>query len=523
MRTNSRLMISGAIVALLLVAVASVTIEFAGTPPPELYTNSATQSINSLDFFADSYDNPRIAVVKPIFTCTAYTNAFYDFYSKYASSTVPFITTDLELLNVTAKDGWRWSAGLARFLSSVKASTAGLSLGQSLALIDEIDVTMGALFDNDTRVYDVVILGFTEYVTQEEYNHFKRFVAIGGTLIILDACNFLAEVEYYPPTSPDEAGHLSLVKGHGWEFNGTHAWRSVYHRWPEDNRNWVGSNFWKWWTGTHYDFFQANTSHPISVYIRNNYKQNVTSRYRAHEENKLENLTNTQIIGYWHFIDPAEAPEDPVVAYQHKYGAGYVFHTGIMASDVIDDEEFLQSFLIGAVRMGLGEEVGEGSFWKDSSFQSLTSLCDENGIQIAQTDPLSGIVSFYVDFNTSIIVQNKRMYSLTSVHALISRLNSNYPIEPIAINGSIFNESSLYWHVEVNTWDLVDAEYEFKIGCRFTSVSNSSDCLDSTLLVTLHEVKNIPDEIKNSLYIALGSFAAILALVYVYIMHKGRR
>ncbi|MFX1273026.1 MAG: hypothetical protein ACFFAX_15190, partial [Promethearchaeota archaeon] len=263
--------------------------------------------------------NPRIAVVKPIFTDTAYSSAFYNFYSKYMGYT-DYIDTDLHLLNVTVKDGWGWSAGLSNFLTSFKAGIAGLSLGENVELIDEIDVTMGALFENNSRVYDVVILGFTEYVTIEEYNFYKRFVETGGTLIIMDACNFLAEVKYYPPASPDEVGYLSLVKGHGWEFNGTYAWKSVYHRWPEENRNWVASNYWKWWTGDHYDYFQSSTSHPISTYLRNNYGQNIISSYGAHEENRLENFTDSQIIGYWHFIDPDEEPNDPVVAYQHRYG-----------------------------------------------------------------------------------------------------------------------------------------------------------------------------------------------------------
>jgi hypothetical protein len=515
--------VSGAIAFILLVSVVSTVNGIAGTPLTDLSTSSAIQGSNLLGSIVAGNDHPRIAAVKPIFTDTAYSSAFYNFYREYASSTQPFITTDLDLFNVTVKDGWGWSTRLADFLGCIKASLAGLSLGQSVALIDEINVTMGALFDEDRRVYDVVILGFTEYVTLEEYYYYKRFVETGGTLIIMDACNFLAEVKYHPPTSPGEVGYLSLVKGHGWEFNGTHAWKSVYHRWPEENRNWVGSNFWKWWSGSHYDFFQANTSHPISTYIRTNYGQNVTPRYDGHEENKLENLTDTQVIGYWHFIDPVEAPEDPVAAYQHKYGDGSVFHTGIMASDVIDDEEFLQAFLVSAVRMGIAGEVGDWAFWEDSSFQSLTSSFYENGTQVAQDGCLSGVVSFFVNFSTNVFAQNRSLYSLRSVHIRISRQDSSYSSEPSTINGSMLGEDSLSWHIEVNTWDLFDAEYMFEIGCRFTSLSNSSDHIDSTLMVSVHRVKNIPDEIRNSLYIASGSLIAILALVCAYIVWNGRR
>jgi hypothetical protein len=514
---------SCAIVAILLVNAVSAASGPTETLFPESSASSAAQSTNLFASLVEGTNNPKIAVVKPIFTQTAYSSAFYDFYTRYSSSTEPFINTDLEKLNVTVKDGWKWSAGLANFLHSIKANYAGLSFGQSVMLIDEVDVTLGALFDEDQRVYDVVILGFTEYVTHEEYYYYKRFVETGGTLIIMDACNFLAEVKYHPPSSPGGVGYLSLVKGHGWEFNGSHAWKSVYHRWPEENRNWVGSNFWKYWTGSHYDFFQANTSHPVSVHIRNNYEQNVNSRYDGHEENKLENLTDTQIIGYWHFIDPTEAPEDPVAAYQHKYGDGNVFHTGILASDVINEEEFLQAFLVSAVRMGLVGDVGEWSFREDSSFQYMISTFYENGSLVPQNASISGVVTFHVNFSTSIIARNLGFYALRSVHVRIYHQNPDYSFEPLIVNGSMLGEIARAWCIEINTWDLFDSEYVFELGCRFTSVSNNSDSLDSTLMVSVLNVKNIPNEIWSNLYLATGSLATILALMCVYIVFNGRR
>jgi len=521
--TNNVIRASGAIIIILLVSMVSTASDATKTPLQVFSTGPAIQDSTLNDLLIAGNDNPRIAVVKPIFTDTAYSSAFYIFYGLYASSTEPFITTDLDLFNVTVKDGWGWSKRLDKFLSSLKASFAGLSLGQSVALIDEIDVTMGALFDEDRRVYDVVILGFTEYVTREEYYYYMRFVETGGTLIIMDACNFLAEVKYYPPTSPGEVGYLSLVKGHGWEFNGTHAWKSAYHRWPEENRNWVGGNYWKWWSGKHYDVFQSNTTHPISTYIRNYYEQNVTTVYRAHEENRLENLTETEVIGYWHFIDPNEAPEDPIAAYQHKYGNGSVFHTGIMASDVIDVEEFLQAFLVSAVRMGLTGEVGEWTFWEDSYFQSLSRMFYENGTQVQQDGCLSGVVTVQVSFNTSIIARNQRAYSLRSVYVRIYPQDSIPSSEQSTIDGNVSGEDSLNWSIVVDTWDLSETEYVFELVCRFSSVSNISDYLESTLMVAVHKVDNIPDEVMNSLYVALGSLATILVFMCVCIVLNGRR
>ena len=300
----------------------------------------------------------RIAVVKPIFSTTAYKDAFYTFYQRYGwMDPGTYITNDLNYLNVTVKDGWGFSEGLSEFLGYNKLPY--MVFGEEITYIDEIDVIEGALFSGAERVYDVLILGFTEYVTQEEYTAYKTFVAMGGLLILVDACNFLAEVKYHPPASPDQPGYLSLVKGHGWEFNGTHAWKSVYHRWPEENRNWVGSNYWKFWRGIHYDQFIANTSHQISKYLEANHGKAIDTSYGAHEENKLENFTDTQIIGYWNFVNWSEAPEDPVVAYQHWYAKGSVIHTGIVASRWVDSERYLMDFMVSAIRLGIAGEVGD--------------------------------------------------------------------------------------------------------------------------------------------------------------------
>jgi hypothetical protein len=515
--------VSSVVPIMLLIIAASTTNGIAAASIQEASSGSVIHDPSLLSTKVAGNDNPRIAVVKPIFTDTAYSNAFYTFYRKHRLSTEPYITSDLNYFNVTVKDGWRWSKRLFYFLTSVKASLAGLSLHQNVALIDEINVTLGALFDEDSRVYDVVILGFTEYVTVEEYNYYRRFVETGGTLIILDACNFLAEVKYHPPTSPGEPGYLSLVKGHGWEFNGTHAWKSVYRRWPEENRNWVGSNYWKYWYGDHYDYFQANTSHPISAYIRDRYMQNVTTSYGAHEENKLENFTDTQIIGYWHFIDKSEAPEDPVVAYQHRYGSGSVFHAGIMGSDVIGREEYLQAFLVSAVRMGLTGEVGDWSFWQDSFFDSHTELLYENGTKVGQDGYLSGVVMCNVSLNTTVIAQDGGLYELTSVDVHIYPTDSSVYAQMLTVAGKAMDEDNLHWQVVVDTPYLLDGKYTFEVRCRFTSRSNDTLHVDSILMISVHEVKNIPDKLRDALLVASTSLCAIMVLACVAVIWTGRR
>ena len=66
-------------------------------------------------------------------------------------------------------------------------------------------------------------------MTQKEYDNLKHFVENGGTLILLDGNVFYAQVSY------DKYHHtITLVKGHGWAFNGKSAWKSVSERWANE-------------------------------------------------------------------------------------------------------------------------------------------------------------------------------------------------------------------------------------------------------------------------------------------------
>jgi hypothetical protein len=106
---------------------------------------------------------PRVAVVKPVFTATAY-SSFYKFYAKYVSTPMDqIITSDLGLLNATLVDSWGWSDGLQQFLTSSTARENGLSLERNLTMLSDVSVTEGRLLhENGARRFDVVILGFAE-------------------------------------------------------------------------------------------------------------------------------------------------------------------------------------------------------------------------------------------------------------------------------------------------------------------------------------------------------------------------
>lgn len=105
-------------------------------------------------------------------------------------------------------------------------------------MITDADVDSGGIFlKNGSNEYDVVILGYQEYVTQKEYDSFKRFVSNGGTMIIPDGNVFYAEVEYDNSTKT-----IRLVKGHGWAFKDKSACKSIDERWAKETAMGVGSN-----------------------------------------------------------------------------------------------------------------------------------------------------------------------------------------------------------------------------------------------------------------------------------------
>ena len=105
------------------------------------------------------------------------------------------------------------------------------------------DVDTGLIFTNGANKYDIIVLGHEEYVTQNEYDNFKKFVANGGYPYSLDGNVFYAEVKYDRNNNT-----ISLVKGHYWEFNGKSAWRSVEERWAKETSEWIGSNFLCCWS-----------------------------------------------------------------------------------------------------------------------------------------------------------------------------------------------------------------------------------------------------------------------------------
>jgi len=286
----------------------------------------------------------RVAVVEPVFTTTAY-SSFYSFYSKYAHTPMGvLIKKDLGLLNTTLREGWGFSSSLYSFVTSSLAKRAGLSVGNNTWIISDVDVNNGELFNSrGGRNFDVVILGFTEYVTLKEYLAYKHFVASGGHILVLSACNFLAEVSYNPLTK-----RVSLVEGHGWVFNGTAAWRGVYARWYTDNTDWVGSNY-ALYSARGYTISGAvaNTTHPLSVFLRTRFSTLLFNDYAPHEENIITNSSDL-VIAYWR-LSYSKHPDWVVAIYEHRYQRGSLIHLGVFGTDILSQDKALQYFVLASI------------------------------------------------------------------------------------------------------------------------------------------------------------------------------
>lgn len=320
--------------------------------PPVLfgYGNNGAEPGPAVPLADGSAYGHRVAFVKPVFTATAY-SSFYDFYNaNQAAQADAHITSSssIRLLNARVLNTWGWSDGLHDFLNS-KLKGAGV------AVLTDLDVHQGKLFQDGHRAYDVLVLGFSEYVTAAEYHQYQRFASSGGTIIFLDATQFLAEVQYHP-----ESGTLSLVKGHGWVFNGTSAWRGPFHRWFENNTAWIGSNYGAVVSdrGVRFHGAVATGGHPVSQALEVAFGPGpVFKNYHHHEENTVVNPQAT-IIAKW---DVSGVPPGTLVAaYELKYGAGRVLHTGVFGSDLIGSDPQMQYFLLSMLSYAISSYWHQG-------------------------------------------------------------------------------------------------------------------------------------------------------------------
>ncbi len=290
----------------------------------------------------------RIAAVQPIFTATAYSDhgngTFYEFYEKYKNATGT-VTADLGLLSTNVsrgesyQSGWGLSHALYSFLSSQSAKDCGLTVGQNLRILDDIAVSQGGLFydSNGSARFDVVIVPFSEYVTLEEYLSYLHFVSDGGTLVLVGAGNFMVRVAYNSTT-----GMETLVRGHGWAFNGSSAQHDVFDAWEANNTNWVGS------THTHccfgrffYHGATANTLNAMGKALSLEFGDRVVKEYSFGEENEVTNMTQTSVVATF-----ANESGTLVASYVHEFRRGTVVCMCVQADLVMSISKSAQYLLM---------------------------------------------------------------------------------------------------------------------------------------------------------------------------------
>jgi hypothetical protein len=320
---------------------------------------SATSSASPQTCLNNSYGFPfprefKVAVVKPIFTSTPYSEysygSFYAFYRLHPKVS-GMITGDLGFLKTNVSnglgyhDGWGLSLPLYSFLSSQGVQQCGLVFGRNMFVLSDLNVSRGDLsYANGSVRYNVVITGFTEYVTQKEYSQYREYVSNGGRLLMTGGDNFQAKVNY-----SSSSGLETFVEGHGYSFNGTYVKQGPKIEWQADEANWVASTnccFYKF----NYSGAVVNEGNPIGAGLAKAFGNTVFDSYHAHEEAAIRNFSHTSVIatfGNW--------SGTYVGAYTHQYKHGTVVCLCISSDDVILTDMSLQYSVVLSVAYPLTE------------------------------------------------------------------------------------------------------------------------------------------------------------------------
>ena len=179
----------------------------------------------------------RFAFVEPTFTNAAYSaNHFYAWYDLYEGSTDvgDKTTTNLDMLTAPVPQ-----EPDREYFSNFTKHVKDFVSNASVSIIRDEDAHHGYIFRPDgSNAYDTLFLLHDEYVSDEGYNNYKRFVSNGGTIVFLDGNVFYAQVRYDPKMCT-----VTLVKGHDWIFDGKAVIKADHEAYFDDKKEWVGSNF----------------------------------------------------------------------------------------------------------------------------------------------------------------------------------------------------------------------------------------------------------------------------------------
>lgn len=303
----------------------------------------------------------RVAIIQPILTSTPYsqykTGSFYAFFTKEQGVTAN-VTTDLNLLstNITSgygfNGGWGLSYGFYLFMTSQVAKNCGLVMGTNVKVLDDLNVSRGALFDaKKSPAFDVVVLPFSEYVTVDEFSAFENYVANGGTLIMM-----AHSLEY--PVSYNTTTHMeTLVYGHGWAFHGTYASKIPCNSndylyacpWAKNMTDWVGSGtcMASCYKTYRYNGSVVNRGDAIGGALYNEFGSVVFKSYHPHEEDRITNMTATSISSV--FVNDST---NLIASYSHQFRKGTVVSMGVFGDDVVATDPSTEYFVLRGMTLG---------------------------------------------------------------------------------------------------------------------------------------------------------------------------
>ena len=294
----------------------------------------------------------NIAFIKPSFTAAAYDNSFYDFYTLYKDTPAgKSVATNLNLLTSKVTTLTTDSSSPALAMLYLSKNIKSLLPGSNTVILTDADVDGGNIFTakNKSNKYDILIIGHQEYVTQQEYDNLKQFVAGGGTMIVLDGNIFYAEVKYDRNTQT-----VTLVKGHGWSFNGMYALKSVAERWKDETSQWVGSNYLCYRCGITFDNDPFKYKQHEEQYITN-HKDRILFNYNAlmPKQLKLSSAQPSSSLSSTTTTTAAEQGKHIIATYELSYRKGKVIVIGIYSDDIITNSKFDKYFYTLLLRYAL--------------------------------------------------------------------------------------------------------------------------------------------------------------------------
>jgi len=372
----------------------------------------------------------KLAFLNPTFTYAAYqNNSFYNFYSKYYSLAGPHtnITTDLDLIKdkkvphapfylYDQLPGHPPGIPHKYLIDRVIDTVTLLAPTSNLTFINDQHVDAGNIFDSNGRNnLDVIFLVHEEYVTQQEYNNLKKFVAQGGTLVFVESNILTVEVNY-----DRQNDTISLVKGHEFEFDGKVARRSVEERWLNETSQWVGSNFLPKFDEAYFKDMPFNYTHTEEQYISN---------------------PNATVLYDYKIFDPLDPKlNDTVATYVMKYGKGKVIMTSLFADKLDSDREFFKFFRTILLPRALGStykvslngssyDIYDISYNSSGSFVSLDPPGDIT-IHRNQTNDITGMI-LNVPKQIMLIPEHVKPADLHYSVTIDGNNNTDYNVMPI--------------------------------------------------------------------------------------------